>query len=242
MSEHIDALILIGYGDSIIADVPNYAHDDNEQGLSYIYEGKKQWYNGEPITESDKLNLYASEVFLKLGRLTAGIYLNEPISFIKNANTSKFLAIDAIRSFSPLAEGEVLDLPFESGHLSSRLAENGLPRTFKAALARQPSILSELTSKWTIAQEIYAKRGEVTLPGYNLDELLEGIKGLNMEEIAPTDITGTSYSVKDLLNHAKVEPHIAAFPYYATFDERTNATQILDSALDDLKLLSEAIK
>lgn len=242
MSEHIDALVLIGLSSRIVADVPHYAHEDAEQGLSYIYEGRKRWYDGKPITEADKINLHASEVFLKLGRLTADIYLNKPISFIKNENSFKFPAIETIQNLSPLAEGETLNLPVEINYWSSSLAGNGLPEMFGAALTQEPSILPELLSKWAIARQIHANRGSIRLPGYNIDELIHGIDGLNIDEIAPTDITGSSYTSADLINHAGVEVHPIDFPYYSTYNERRNATKMLESALEDLTLLSETIR
>lgn len=242
MSEHVDALILIGHSSRIVADVPHYVHEDAEQGLWCVNNDKKLWYDGKPITETDKTNLYASEVFLKLGRLTASIFQNEPISFINNTNTSKFATIDSIQQFSPLNEGETLNLQVEVGNQFSGYAENGLPLIFDKALSQDSTIFAELTSKWAISREIHKKRGKVALPGYTVDELVEGIGGLNMDEIAPTDITGASYDVGDLIDHAKVETHLIDFPYYATLREQENAAQLLESALEDLRLVSQAIK
>lgn len=242
MSEHVNALILIGHSGRVVADVPEYVHGDVDQDLSYINNGKKEWYDGEPITELDKANVYTSDVFLKLGRLTASIYHNEAVSFIADTNTCKFPTIEAIQSISLLKEGTTLALPCDIDYWSSELQENGLPRTFAAALAQDPSLFAELTSKWAIAQEIHAKRGDVTIPAYNIGELIAGLGGLNLDEIAPRDITGSTYNIGDIIDHTSVETHLTNFPYYTTFNIRTNAAQMLDSALEDLKLVSEAIK
>ncbi len=242
MSEHIDALILIGHGSRIVGDVPYYAYEDVEQGLWYVNNRKKLWYDGNPITETDKVNLYASEVFLKLGRLTASIYQNKPISFINNTNSSKFMAIDSIQAFSPLNEGETLNLPVEVGGRFSGYAENGLPLIFEKALSGDSSIFAELTAKWAISQEIHRKRGKVTLPGYNVIELVDGIGELSMDEIAPSDITSTTYDVGDLIDHANIETQLIDFPYYSTLREQENATELLESALDDLRQVRQAIR
>ncbi len=242
MSEHIDALVLIGHSSRIVADVPHYVHEDAEQGLWYVNEGKKFWYDGKPITETDKTNLYASEVFLKLGRLAASIYQNKPISFINNTSPSKFATIDSIQQFSPLKEGDTLRLPVEVKNQFSGYAENGLPLLFEKALSFDSSILAELTAKWAISRQIHKKRGIVTLPGYNVGELVEGLGGLNMDEIAPADITGASYDVGDLIDHAGIDTQLIDFPYYATLREQENAAELLESAIEDLRQVRQAIR
>ncbi|HEY8992433.1 MAG TPA: hypothetical protein VIM37_01125 [Candidatus Microsaccharimonas sp.] len=242
MSEHIDALVLIGLGSRIVADVPRYVHEDTEQGLYSIYQGSRQWYDGRSITETEKNNLYASEVFLKLGRLTAGICLGEPITFIRNQNILKFPAIEAIQNLSPLADGQTLNLPVEMNYWSSSMTVNGLPELFGAALKQDLSIRPELVSKWALARKIHTKRGNIKIPGYNINELADGIGRLKMDEIAPTDITGTTYDVADLIDHTRVKARLMDFPYYTTFNELTNATQMLYSAFEDLTQLSRVIK
>ncbi len=53
MSKHVDALILIAHGSRIAADVPEYVHEDTEQGVASLYKGDTVWYDGTPITEAD---------------------------------------------------------------------------------------------------------------------------------------------------------------------------------------------
>ena len=242
MSEHIDALILINHSNRIVEDVPRYVHEDAEQGIGYVYDHKKFWYDGTPITETAKTNLYASEVFLKLGRLTASVYQNKQISFINNTNPSKFTTIDSIKEFSPFSEDETLKLPVELGNQFSGYAESGLPLIFEKALYQDSSIYTELTAKWAMSRQIHRKRGKLTLPRYNVYELVEGMGGLNMDEIAPTDITGASYDVGDLIDHAHIGTHLIDSPYYSTLREQENAAELLASALQDLSEVSRVIR
>ena len=242
MSKHIDALILINHSNRLVEDVPRYVHEDAAQGIGYVYDDKKFWYDGTPITETARTNLYASEVFLKLGRLTASIYQNKPISFIDNTNSSKFTTIDSIKEVSPFNEGETLRLPVELGNQFSGYTESGLPLIFEKALYQDSSMYTELTAKWAMSREIHRKRGKLTIPRYNVDELVEGFGGLRMDEIAPIDITGASYDVGDLIDHAHIETHLVDSPYYSTLREQENAAELLESALQDLREVSRVIR
>jgi len=241
MSEHINALILIGHSSRMAADVPSYTREDAGQGLWYIREGKQQWYNGQPITETERVNIYASEVFLDLGRIAASTYLRDPISFIGNANPFKSSVIEAINELSPIG-GELLRYPVDTSYACTVLTENGLPRMYQKALLQDPSIKDELLAKWSIAGEIHANRGGVILPSYNTDEMMNGLSNLNMHEIAPDDISDSSHSLAGLIDHIEIETYLASYPYYSTLDEKENGVEMLDSALEDLRLVEQAIR
>ena len=241
MSEHINALILIGHSSRMAADVPSYTREDAGQGLWYIREGKQQWYNGQPITETERVNIYASEVFLDLGRIAASTYLRDPISFIGNANPFKSSVIEAINELSPIG-GELLRYPVDTSYACTVLTENGLPRMYQKALLQDPSIKDELLAKWSIAGEIHANRGGVILPSYNTDEMMNGLSNLNMHEIAPDDISDSSHSLAGLIDHIEIETYLASYPYYSTLDEKENGAEMLDNALADLRLVEQAIR
>jgi len=241
MSEHINALILIGHNTRMAADVPSYTREDAGQGLWYIREGKQQWYNGQPITETERVNIYASEVFLDLGRIAASTYLREPVSFIGDANIFKSSVIDAINEISPIG-GELLRYPVDTSYGCTVTTENGLPRMYQKALLQDPSMKDELLAKWSIAGEIHANRGGVILPSYNTDEMMNGLSNLNMHEIAPDDISDSSHSLAGLIDHIEIETYLASYPYYSTLDEKENGVEMLDSALEDLRLVEQAIR
>lgn len=242
MSKHVDALILIAHGSRIAADVPEYVHEDTEQGVASLYKGDTVWYDGTPITEADTINLQASEVILKLGRITASMCLQTPISCIRNTNRFKFSTIDRIQEIVPLGETEPLNVPIEVGNRFWGYSEYGLPLIFKKALAHDPSLFAELTAKWAISQEIHKKRGTVTIPGYAIDELRDGISRLAIDEIAPLDSTGASYDVGDVIDHAGIDTRLIDFPYYSTLREQENGTELLESALEDLTSVSHAMR
>ena len=241
MSEHINALILIGHSSRMAADVPSYTREDAGQGLWYIREGKQQWYNGQPITETERVNIYASEVFLNLGRIAASTYLREPIPYIGNANLFKLSVINAINGLSPIG-AEPLQYPVDTSRDCTVMTENGLPRMYQKALLQDPSMKDELLAKWSIAGEIHANRGGVILPSYNTDEMMNGLSNLNMDEIAPDDISDSSHNLGGLIDHIEIETYSADYPYYSTLDEKENGAEMLDSALEDLRLVARAIR
>lgn len=242
MTKEIDALILIGHSNRITADVPSYAFEDAGIGLQYVQEGKTTWYNGAPITESDRTNLYASDIFLHLGHLAASVLKKEPSGFIANSNTFKFKTIDSLYDISPYKSSPSLTLPIGLSPFHVLRGKTGIPMMFEAAVAQKPSIAKELMSKWVISEQVHAERGTIELPGYAIDEILEGIDSVNMDEVAPTDITGSSYELKDIIDHTIAKTKLVDFPYYQTFKERENAVEMLDASLEDLKKLAEAIK
>jgi len=242
MSKEVDALILIGHGHRIVADVPEYVLEDVESGLWYLRDGRKKWYNGVPITESDRTNLYASDVLLRLGHLAASVMKNEPLGFIENANPHKFNTVDTLNELSPYKDDGSLLLPVGLSHYQIIRGETGIPVMFEEAVSQKPSILQELMAKWAISKQVHAEHGTVEGDGYNIDELLSGVGTVDIDEVAPVDITGSSHSLGDIIDHAGLKSQPMNFPYYQTLKAEENAVEMLESALEDLAKVMKAIQ
>jgi len=242
MSKEVDALILIAHSNRIINDIPYYSFEDTDAGLYYIQEGRKTWYNGAPITEADRTNLFASDVLLRLGRLAASVLKSEPSNFIKDTNPNKLHAIHVMKELSPYENEDSLTLPIGLKLYEFARGEMGIPIMFEAAVMQKPSIFPELMAKWAISKQVHKERGTVELAGYRIEELLEGIDKVNIDEVAPTDITGSTYDVGDIIDHAGVESQLMNFPYYQTLNEKESGVEMLEAALEDLTKVAKAIK
>lgn len=241
--------MLIGHSHAIAEEAPHYAHDDVEHGLWYVRNGETKWANREPLTESDRTNLYAGEVFLRLGQLTGARYCGQEIEQVQNDNPFKTTTLEVIDSISPFSDDEVLLAPITIQWPNLEPGKHGLPALFDEALDSQPSVADELTEKWAKARAIHAKRGTVAMMAYNVDELIQGLRGLNVDEVAPdavefdedANVVSEEHNLGGLVERTGLKAHLAEVPYYSTFSERKNAAEMLSKALEDLKLVSQAI-
>lgn len=241
MSKEVDALVLIGHGHLIAQEPHPLVYEEIDISLQYVRSGKAAWTDDRPITEAEKTSLYAGEVFARLGGLMANRYLQQLPKRQLPPNPFRAVALEAIDEISPFATGEVLRADFAITWSDLRLTEHELPAMFDPALAAEPSITTELQEKWRKAQAVHAQRGTVAIEVYNVDALLEGLSELRISEIAPTDISG-SYNIAELADRA-AQAELTDVPYYQAFSitEGSNAEHMLASALEDLRLVSNAI-
>jgi hypothetical protein len=252
MSKEVDALVIIGHGHLIAQEAPEFTHEDIEQGLWVIRNTRrKQWANRTPITEEDKTSLYAGEVFLGLGGLAASRYMQQLPERPQEPNSFREVALDVIDEISPFETGEALRSDFAIKWQSMKLTERELPEMFNTALAADPSIADELKEKWDRAQAIHARRGQIAVIAYDTSALLKGLGGLKMDEVAPDEVefdedlnvASQSHNLGGLADRSGVKPHLAEMPYYQTFSNtKKNEPEMLASALEDLRFVSEAIK
>lgn len=243
MSKEVDALILIAHSNRILADISGSEFEDVGTGMHYIYEGKETWYNGVPITESDRTNLYAGDVLLSLGHVATRIFTKESLSLIKDANPFKSQTIDAITSISPYKDGGSLEPP--SDNVSPYLMQNnetGVPMMFEDSVTQKSAMLREFIAKWAISEQIHTDRGTINLQGYDIEELLDGLRTVNFAEIAPLDITDSSYGVGDIIDHTGAKSRPIDFPFYTSFKGQENSVEMLEAALEDLTKVAKAIK
>lgn len=250
MSKEVDALVIIGHSHLIAQEAPNYTHEDIGQGLWYVRNGKTKWYNGEPITEEDKTSLYAGEVFLGLGSLAASRYMQQLPERPQEPNPFREVALDVIDEISPFETGEALRPDFAIKWPSTELTERELPEMFDAALTAEPSIEDELKEKWAKAQAVHVRRGKVTIMAYDTSALLKGLGELKIDEVAPDEVefdedlnvASQSHSLGGLVDRAGIQARLTEVPYYQTFSNTNkNEPEMLTSALEDLRLVSQAI-
>ncbi|HEX8182743.1 MAG TPA: hypothetical protein VF575_04040 [Candidatus Saccharimonadales bacterium] len=250
MSKEVDALVIIGHSHLIAQEAPHYNHEDIDQGLWYVRNGKTTWYDGQPITEADKTSLYAGEVFLGLGYLAASHYLQQLPERLQDPNPFREVALDVIEEISPFETGEALRADLAIIWPSMELADSELPKMFDAPLAADSSITDELKEKWDKAQAVHVRRGQVAIMAYGADALLKGLRGLKMDEIALDEVgfdenlnvAIQSYNLAGLVDLAGLQAHLTEIPYYQAFSATTNnGPDMLTSALEDLRLVSTAI-
>lgn len=250
MSKEVDALVIIGHSHMIAQEAPEYTHEDIGHGLWYVRNGKTKWYNKQPRTEEDKHNLYAGEVFLELGKLAANRYAQTLPERPQQANPMREVALEVLDEISPFAIGEVLPEELTIAWADMRIGEHELPAMFSGALAAEPSMADELREKWAKAQGVHAKRGGIAIMAYNADELIQGLSGLKMDEIAPDEVefddeanvVSESHGLSGLTDRTGVKARLTEVPYYQTFSNTAkNEAAMLTSALADLKLVSQAL-
>ncbi len=250
MSKEVDALVIIGHSHMIVDETPRYNHEGIAQGLWYVRHGETKWYNDEPITEEDKTNLYAGEILLELGGLAASRYMQQAQERSQEPNPLRSVALDLLDEISPLQAGEVLrpDFAVKLPYID-RIGQE-LPNIFDAALTAEPSIEEELKEKWAQAQLIHAQRGKVAIIAYDAAALLEDLSKLKIDEVAPDEVgfdenlnvTSQSHNLRSLIDRTDAQAQLTEVPYYQTFSSaRKNELELLTSALEDLRFVSQAI-
>lgn len=242
MSKEVDALILIGHSSRIVNDTPGYAWEDVGMALQYVQEGRETWYTGKPITDAQRSSIHASNILLSLDSLALSVFKAQPVQSIDNLNPYKLPTLDRIHMIGPYRGTEVLRLPVTSLDLIESESRPHIPELFEVALKREPKILQELMAKWAISKQIHAERGTTKAEGYDAKELADGIGTVNIDEIAPQNITDSSYDLEDIIDHAGVQSRIYNFPYYAMLDGMKNGEEMLRAALEDLQKVSDAIR
>ncbi len=251
MSKEVNALVIIGHSHMIAQEAPEINHEDIGQGLWVIRNTRrKQWADRTPITEEDKTSLFAGEVFLQLGDLAASRYMQELPKRPQEPNPFREPVLDVLDEISPFEIGEALPKELAIQWASMRLTERELPEMFNGALSADPSIEDELKEKWSKAQAIHARRGKVAIMAYDTSALLKGLAGLKMDEVAPDEVefdndlnvTSQSHNLGGLVDRAGIKPHLTEVPYYQTFSNtKKNEPEMLTAALEDLRLVSQAI-
>lgn len=251
MSKEVDALVIVGHSHMIAQEAPHYTHEDIDHGLWYVRSGKTKWFNGKPITEEDKTSLFVGEVFLQLGDLASSRYIQQLPERSQKPNPYREVALDVIDEISPLETGEALPKELAIKWADMRLTERGLPEMFDVALTADPSIEDELKYKWSKAQAVHARRGKVAIMAYNISALLKGLGELKMDEVAPDEVefdedlnvASQSHNLGGLVDRTGVQAQLTEVPYYQTFSNTTkNEPEMLASALEDLRLVGQALK
>lgn len=250
MSKEVDALVIIGHSHLIAQEAPHYTHENIEQGLWRVRNGKTQWYDGKPTTELEKNGLFAGEVFLQLGDLATSRYMQQLPERSQNSNPFREVALEVIDEISPFKTGEALPKELALKPSVMQLTERGLPAMFDAALTYDASIKDELKEKWSNAQAVHARRGIVATIAYDASTLFQGLSDLNLDEIAPdkvdfdrdANVVAEYNSLNSLVDRAGVQPHPTKIPYYQTFSNaKSNEQEMLRSALEDLRRVRKAI-
>lgn len=248
MSKEIDSVVLIAHAYGIALEASPNLYEDIGQGLWYIRHGETHWYNGQLITDEEKTNLYACEAFLYLGDLAAQCYFGHDIHLTNDNNPAVQQVLDTLEEISPLEKDEILDTSFAiKSRRRSVLTESLL---LKSLSVQDADTITELRTKWEIAKNIHARRGQAIIQTYDLNELVTAVASIDLTTTAPDmfeidndgEIISQSYNVIDLTNKAQVKPRISktAIPYYRAVD-RDNGVIMLADALEDLRRVKHDI-
>ncbi len=247
MSREIDALVLVAYAGKIVNDIPEFSKDI-EQSLGYIRSNKTELYNGQPITQEDVDNGYASETFLCLGRLMAEQYFGIDSDRTPGFNPYTDIALEVTSELSPLGTDETpAEVPegLNRYTLFNEEALLGMLETVKTD--KQKS--DELSRKWQIALDIQKNRDTVAIQAYITEEFIEASgPTMGMDVVAPEtvqfdddlNVIVQTHNLEDLFEHAGVKPRTVEMPYYYTFGIH-NGAEMLASLLLDLRELSSRL-
>lgn len=251
MTKEVETLVIAGHAHMMADTMQGPVRQDVAQGLRYVRNGETTWYNGTPITEVDKNNLFSGEVFLQLGTLASSRYVQQISPSVLVRNPCREAAIRVLDDISPLQPGEKLPSSFFVGDSNATSISQVLPSIFTDILALYPSIEDELLEKWTKAQAVYVARGTTEVMTYDMSSLIAGFRNLKMDEIVPDSVTfdkdltvySQSYGVSGLVDRMGLQPRLRRVPYYEMYhDMQTEGAEVLARALEDLRVVSETIK
>ena len=264
MSKEVDALIIIGHSHLIASEAPLSNHESIGMGLQFIENGSIKWADGTDITEDSKTELFAGDVFLKLGYLAASCYskgleeqqfiqqplIQLPLEKPRLINPFVEEAVNVFDDISPFDNGEFLPEELVIKHGKMKLNNHGLPVMFNKPLEVKPSIESELKEKWEIAQQVHTKRGSATIKSFNLRDVVLRLSESEVKNTAPdfmeldenNNFVGFSRSVDNLIKATGAESYLKEVPYYQTFgNSRHNELEMLKAAFEDLRLVRKKI-
>lgn len=247
MTKEVDAAVLIGYAHKVSRDAPHYLREDFEQGLWYIRQGKTTWHNDEPITLDERMNLMAGEIFLNLGKVVTDRIQRKTDSNTQ-PNPYRETTLRVIDEVTPFHEEEKPNFPLVNFAPYPAQINQDLTIIFDSIVQSNPTMKDEFDQKWSKAEDVYKRRGTRTVVGYDTQDIINGLKDLNMEEIEPdieldenNNVISESYNVGNLVRRTGIPEKTVEAPYYATFSE-DNAAEMLGNALEDLKEVNNAIK
>ncbi|GEM_PF-4553624 len=242
MSKEVDILVLIGSASYLSSQPPSYLHEIIEQMPP-----------SEAMTPETRDKFYATKLFLELGKLAASMFFDgtmhpaQPES-IHRENVQKILEEIFVSSDEDIPK----DTLENTEPITSTSQLKHLPRLLDSSYKLNANHQKEFEEKWALAQEIFAKRGMVTVATYGREALLGQLESVDIDASVPSltecdedgNIVRDVYSVADLLDkpEAPLQPDHENIPYYQTFGTDGNETQMLEHALEDLVSIRNAIQ
>ena len=238
MTNKLNTIVLAKSARDLSTAAPHYEYEDTAQGLWYIYNNRTNWYSGDAITETDKEELFAADIFLHLGSLAHALATLQPLTQVDNRNPLKD---PTLRILDDIIDDEAgrfpTEVPFE--YIGS------VPKPFYEYLEEHVERQREYLAKSAIAAEVIARRGMVTTQAYNIEEMLAGIEsiehipdGFNVSASGePLEV----FNVGEMIDRAGVQTHEREFPYYNTYNQR-KAPAMLMHALEDLRDIKYALE